>query len=107
MVFDSISSNIDEVLPIKPSAIVFVFGDFSSVIRTGSPILVGQIDLVNSVIIFLSLLRWLTFLFGSLADSHSCACFALFISSDASICSTMALPLWESLIMSQFLLTFQ
>ena len=107
MVFDSISSNIEEVLPIKPSAIVFVFGDFSSVIRTGSPILVGQIDLVNSVIIFLSLLRWLTFLFGSLADSHSFACFALFISSDASICSTMALPLWESLIMSQFPLTFQ
>ena len=39
-VFDSISSNIDETL--------------TSVIRTGLPILVELIDLVNSVIIFLS-----------------------------------------------------
>ena len=41
----------------------------TSIIRTGLPILVELIDLVNSVIIFLSqttLLRWLTFLFGSL-----------------------------------------
>ena len=29
MVFDFISSNIDEVLMIKPSADLFVFGDFS------------------------------------------------------------------------------
>ena len=29
MVFHSISSNIDEVLPINPSANVFVFGDFN------------------------------------------------------------------------------
>ena len=39
-----------------------------SIIRTGLPILVKLIDLVNSVIIFLSqitLLRWLTFLLGS------------------------------------------
>ena len=41
-----------------------------SIIRTGSPILVELIELMNSVIIFLSqmtLLRWLTFLLGSLA----------------------------------------
>ena len=40
----------------------------TSIIRTGLPILVELIDLVNSVIIFLSqmtLLRWLTFLRGS------------------------------------------
>ena len=39
-----------------------------SIIRTGLPILVELIDLVNSVIIFLfqmTLLRWLTFLFRS------------------------------------------
>ena len=39
----------------------------TSIIRTGLPILVELIDLVNSVIIFLSqmtLLRWLTFLLG-------------------------------------------
>ena len=56
----------------------------TSIIRTDLPILVELTDLVNSVIIFLSqtiLLRWLTFL---LLD--------LFISSDASICSTMAFP---------------
>ena len=29
MVFDSISSNIDEILSINPSANVFVFGDFN------------------------------------------------------------------------------
>ena len=29
MVFDSISSNIDDVLSIKPSTYVFVFGDFN------------------------------------------------------------------------------
>ena len=40
----------------------------TSIIRTGLSILVELIDLVNSVIIFLSqmtLLRWLTFLLGS------------------------------------------
>ena len=53
------------------------------------------IDLVNSVIIFLSqmtLLRWLTFLLRSKTDSHSPALLYLFLSSDASICSTMAFP---------------
>ena len=40
----------------------------TSIIRTGLPILAELIDLVNSVIIFLSqmiLLRWLTFILGS------------------------------------------
>ena len=67
----------------------------TSIIRTGLPILVELIDLVNSVIIFLSqttLLRWLTFLLGLqplLLD--------LFLSSDAIICSTMAFsPLGNS-----------
>ena len=66
-----------------------------SVIRTGLPILVELIDLVNSAIIFLSQitsLRWLTFLLGSQTNSHSPALLDLFISSDASICSTMAFP---------------
>ena len=67
----------------------------TSIIRTGLPILVELIDLVNPVIIFLSqttLLRWLTFLLGLqplLLD--------LFLSSDAIICSTMAFsPLGNS-----------
>ena len=66
-----------------------------SIIRTGLPILVELIDLVNSVIIFLSqttLLRWLTFLLGFQIDSHNSALLDLFISSDSSICSTMAFP---------------
>ena len=67
----------------------------TSIIRTGLPILVELIELVNSVIIFLSqmtVLRWLTFLLGSQTDSHSLAVLDLFISSDTSICSTMTFP---------------
>ena len=63
-VFDSISSNIDEVLWINPSANVFVFGDFN----------VHHKD-------------WLNYSGGT--DS---ALLDLFLSSDASICSTMAFP---------------
>ena len=65
-VFDSISSNIDEVLSINPSANVLVFADFN-IVRIGLPVLVELIDLVNTVIIILSqmaLPRWLTFLLG-------------------------------------------
>ena len=65
------------------------------IIRIGLPILVELIDLVNSVTILLSqmtLLRWLTFLLGSQTDSHSPVFLDLFISSDASICSTKAFP---------------
>ena len=40
----------------------------------------------------MTLLRWLTFLLGSQTDSHCPALLDLFISSDASICSTMAFP---------------
>ena len=45
-----------------------------SIIRTGLPILLELINLVNSATIFLSqmtFLRWLTFLLGSQTDSHS------------------------------------
>ena len=69
------------------------------------------IDLVNSVLIYLPqfiLLRWLTILLGSLTVTLSPALLDLFISSDARICSAMALPLLEILLMllSQFPLTF-
>ena len=65
-VFYSISSNIDEVLSINPSANVFVFGDFN----------VHHRDL-------------LTYSGGPI---HSPAPLDLFLSSDTSICSTMAFP---------------
>ena len=53
------------------------------------------IDLLNSVITFLSqmiILRWLTFLLRSQTDrdSHHPALLDLFLSSDASICSTIS-----------------
>ena len=76
--------------------VCFFLKSLTSIVRTGLPILVELIDLVNSAIIFLSqttLLRWLTFLHRSLTvDSQSPALLDLFLSSDASICSTMAFP---------------
>ena len=91
--FCSNSSNIDEVLSINPSA-NFVFGDFN-LHHKDWVTCPGGTDLMNSVTIFLSqmtLLRWLTFLLGSQADSHSPALLDLFLSFDASICSTMTFP---------------
>ena len=77
--FDSISSNIDEVLSINPSANVFVFGDFN----------IHHKD-------------WLTYSSGTDQPGELCYNFSisndltqmvdLFLSSDASICSTMAFP---------------
>ena len=67
-IFDSISSNIDEVLLITHLLMFLSLKALTSIIRTCLPILVELIDLVNSVIIFLfqmTLLRWLTFLFRS------------------------------------------
>ena len=70
------------------------------IIRTGLPIIVEVIDQVNSIIIFLSqtnLLRWLTFLLGSLTVILTVPLLDLFISSDISICSAMAIsPLGNS-----------
>ena len=63
----------------------------TSIIRTGYPILGGLIDLLNSVITFLSqttLLRWLI----PDCDSHIPALLDLFPPFEVSICSTMAFP---------------
>ena len=54
-----------------------------------------MIDLLNFFIIVLSRVTLpihLTFLLGPLIDSHSPALLDLFLSPDASICSTMTLP---------------
>ena len=96
-VFDSISSNIDEVLSINPSANAFVFGVFNVHIRNGLPIVVELIDLVNSVISN-DLTQMVNFS-TRIPDCHFHipALLDLFISFDASICSTMAfLPLGNS-----------
>ena len=66
--FDSISSNINEVLSINSSANVFVFGDFNVPHKDWLTSSCGTDRVVNSVIIFLAqmtLLRWLTCLLGS------------------------------------------
>ena len=68
MVFHSISSNIDEILSINPSANMFVFGNFNVNHKDWLTYSGGTDRLVNSVMIVLSqttLLRWLTFLLGS------------------------------------------
>ena len=66
-----------------------------SIIRTGLPILVELIDLVNFYNFFIS--DDLTQMVNCPTripdcDSHSPALLDLFLSSDASICSTMAFP---------------
>ena len=69
----------------------------TSITRAGLPILVEPIDLVNPVIIFFSndvtqMVNFPTRIPD--CDSHSPALLDLFLSSDASICSTMAFPPW-------------
>ena len=58
----------------------------TSIIRTDLPILVELIDLVNSVITSNDLTQMVNF------PTHSPAPLDWFLSSDASICSTMAFP---------------
>ena len=98
MVFDSISSNVDEVLSINPYANVFVFGDFKvhhkdQLTYSGGTDRPGElcysfptsIDLTQMV----NFPTWIPD-----CDSHSPALLDLFLFSDASNCSTMAfLPL--------------
>ena len=97
-VFDSISSNIDEVLSINPSANVFAFGDVivyhNKDWLTYSVGTDGPGELCYIFLSQMTSLRWLTFLLGSQTDSLSPALLDLLISSDASICSTMAFPPW-------------
>ena len=98
-VFDSISSNIDEVLSISPSATVFVFGDFNNHHKdwltcscgTDRP---GKLCyMVNSVIISNALTQIVNFSTQIPdCDSHNPALLDLFISPDARICFTMAFP---------------
>ena len=95
-VFDSISSNIDQVLLINPSANVFVFGDFNvhhedwltypgGTDRPGE--LCYNFYISNDLTQIVNFPTWIPD-----CDSHSPALLDLFISSDASICSRMAFP---------------
>ena len=94
-VFDSISSNVDEVLLINPFA-VFVFGDFN-VHRKDCLTYSGGTDRPGELCYNFSISNDFTQMVNFLTripdwDSHSPVLLDLFISSDASICSTVAFP---------------
>ena len=96
MVFDSISSNIDEVLPINLSANVFVFGDFN-VHHKDWLTYSGGTDRSSELCYNFSVSKDLTQMVNFPTRIPDCdslrpALLDLFISSDASICSTMAFP---------------
>ena len=95
-VFDSVSSNIDEVLPIDPSTNVCVFGDFN-VHHKDWFTYSGENDRPGKLCYNFSTLNDLTQIVNFTpgipdCDSHSPALFDLYLSSYASICSTMAFP---------------
>ena len=95
-VFDSVSSNIDEVLSINPSANVFVFGDFNVHHKDWLTCSSGT-DQPGELCYNFSISNDLTQMVEFPTripdcDSHSPALLDLFLSSYATICSTMALP---------------
>ena len=96
MDFNSISTSIDEVLSINPSANVFVLGDFNVHRkywltysgRTYRPCeLCHNFSISNDFTQIVNFLTWIPD-----CDSHSPAFLDLFLSSNVNICSTMALP---------------
>ena len=95
-VFDSISPNIDEILFINPSADVFVFEDFNVhhkdwLTYSGGADRLGELCYNFSISIdFTQMVNFPTWI--PECDSHSPALLDVFISSDASICSTMGFP---------------
>ena len=95
MVFDFISSNIDEVLLINPSA-VFVFGDFNIHHNdwltysggTDRPSeLCYNFSISNDPTQMVNFPTWIPD-----CDSHSPALLDTFLSFDGNTCSTMAFP---------------
>ena len=109
-VFDSISSNVDEILSIDPTANVFVFRNFNILHKDWLTYSGGTDRPGELVIIFLSqmiLLRLLTFLLGSLTVTLAvplfCICFFWLIFVPQWLSHH-----WEILIMllSQFPSTF-
>ena len=95
-VFDSVLSNIDEILSLNPSANVFVFGDFNvhhkdwltysgGTDRSGK--LCYNFSISNDLTQTVNFPTWIPD-----CDFHSHALLDLFLSSNASICSIMAFP---------------
>ena len=109
MVFDSISSNIDEVLSIDPSANVFVFGDFNIhhkdwLTYSGGTDRSGE--LCYNFSISNDLTQMVNFPTG-IPDCHGPAIFDLFLLMLVFVLQWLSLH-WEILILllSQFPLTF-
>ena len=100
-VFDSISSNIDEVLLINPSANIFVFGDFNVHHKDWFTYSSGT-DRPGELCYNFSISNDLTQMVNFPTsipdcDSHSPAVLHVFIYSNASICSILAFsPLGNS-----------
>ena len=99
-VFDSISSNIDEVLSINPYVNIFVFGDFN-VHHKDWLAYSGGTDQPGELCYNFSIANDLTQMVNFPTripdcDSHNPALLDLFLTSDASICSTMAFPSLEN-----------
>ena len=96
MVFDSISSTINEVLSINPSPNVFVIADFNAhhkdwLTYSGGTDRTG--DLCDNLSILHDLTQTVNFPTRiPNCDSHSPALLDLFISSNVNICSTVAFP---------------
>ena len=95
-IFDSISSNIDEVLSINPSANFFVFGDFNVhhkdwLTYSGGTDQPGELcsnfSTSNDLTQMVNFPTWIPD-----CDSHSPALLDYFFLLNASICSTMAFP---------------
>ena len=99
-VFDSISSNIDEILWVNPSANEFVFADFyihhkDWLTYSGETGRSGELCYNFSISNDLTqMINFPTQIPG--CDSHSPALLDLFLSSYASICSGMAFSLLEN-----------
>ena len=93
-VFDSISSNIGEVLSINPSANVFVFGDFN-VHHKDWLTYSGGTDRPGELCYNFSISNDLTQVVNFPIRSQTVILIVpldFFLSSDASICSAMAFP---------------
>ena len=94
-VFDSILSKIDELLSINPSVNVFVFGDFNVHHKDWLTYSAGTNrpgELCYNFSISNNLTQIVNFPIRIPVTSRSPALLDLFISSDASICSTMVFP---------------
>ena len=95
-VFDSISSNMDEVLSINPSANVFVFGDFN-VLQKEWLTYSGGTDIPDELCYNFYISNDLTQMVNFPTqipdcDSNSPTLLDLFLFSNAGICSKMAFP---------------